>query len=75
MKAERAKPPSKTVARKRHNGEVAEWSKALVSKTSIPQGIESSNLSLSAWHYVIQADFGPSLRRFLGTPLWPYPNF
>jgi predicted lipoprotein with Yx(FWY)xxD motif len=29
-------------------GEVAEWSKAPVSKTGIPQGIESSNLSLSA---------------------------
>jgi hypothetical protein len=30
------------------HGEVAEWSKAPVSKTGIPQGIESSNLSLSA---------------------------
>ncbi len=29
-------------------GEVAEWSKAPVSKTGIPQGIEGSNPSLSA---------------------------
>ncbi len=29
-------------------GEVAEWSNAAVSKTVIPSGIESSNLSLSA---------------------------
>src|SRR3989344_2980102 len=30
-----------------HQGEVAEWSKAPVSKTGIPQGIGSSNLPLS----------------------------
>ena len=29
-------------------GEVAEWSKAPVSKTGMPQGIVSSNLTLSA---------------------------
>jgi hypothetical protein len=30
------------------SGELAEWSNALVLKTSVPQGTESSNLSLSA---------------------------
>jgi hypothetical protein len=30
------------------SGELAEWSIALVLKTSVPQGTESSNLSLSA---------------------------
>ena len=30
------------------NGELAEWSNALVLKTSVPQGTESSNLSFSA---------------------------
>jgi hypothetical protein len=32
----------------RGEGEVAEWSKAPVSKTGVPKGTESSNLSLSA---------------------------
>ena len=30
------------------SGELAEWSNALVLKTSVPQGTESSNLSFSA---------------------------
>ncbi len=38
---------SKTI-READHGEVAEWSKALVSKTSVPQGTVSSNLTLSA---------------------------
>ena len=32
-------------------GEVSEWSKVLDSKSSVPQGTESSNLSLSANNY------------------------